>query len=210
MRGVGVPYAATIQSARSDAWPSVVQRISPADADAATGQGWLVVDPGTVMATHLNQALISNASDLLGPDEVQALLDGLRERAAQLADQAQRERDAREKENTLRTQIDKNRKASDEKLRTLAAARDRDLEQLRNRPARPPEPVAGGAVPANPGADKPPEFGCTGAGLAGPDAAFLVRETATAIELKEHLRACYAHVDKLELELNGPPDRPKP
>ncbi len=58
--------------------------ISTADADAATGQGWLVVDPGTVMATHLNQALISNASDLLGPDEVQALLDGLRERAAQL------------------------------------------------------------------------------------------------------------------------------
>jgi flagellar biosynthesis protein FlhA len=58
--------------------------ISPAEADAATGQGWLVVDPGTVMATHLNQALIQNASDLLGPDEVQALLDGLRERAAQL------------------------------------------------------------------------------------------------------------------------------
>ncbi len=58
--------------------------ISPADADAATGQGWLVVDPGTVMATHLNQALIQNAADLLGPDEVQALLDGLRERAAQL------------------------------------------------------------------------------------------------------------------------------
>jgi len=58
--------------------------ISPADADAATGQGYLVVDPGTVMATHLNQALIQNASDLLGPDEVQALLDGLRERAAQL------------------------------------------------------------------------------------------------------------------------------
>ncbi|WP_343521393.1 flagellar biosynthesis protein FlhA [Sphingomonas sp.] len=58
--------------------------ISPADADAATGQGWLVVDPGTVMATHLNQALITNAADLLGPDEVQALLDGLRERAAQL------------------------------------------------------------------------------------------------------------------------------
>ncbi|RSU87682.1 flagellar biosynthesis protein FlhA [Sphingomonas koreensis] len=58
--------------------------ISSADADAATGQGWLVVDPGTVMATHLNQALITNAADLLGPDEVQALLDGLRERAAQL------------------------------------------------------------------------------------------------------------------------------
>jgi flagellar biosynthesis protein FlhA len=43
--------------------------------------GYLVVDPGTVVATHLNQALIQNAADLLGPDEVQALLDGLKERA---------------------------------------------------------------------------------------------------------------------------------
>lgn len=150
---------------------------------------------------------------IAGRAEVQPTLDKERkdraaERTAQLADQAQRERDAREKENTLRTQIDKNRKASDEKLRTLAAARDRDLEQLRNRPARPPEPVAGGAVPANPSADRPPEFGCTGAGLAGPDAAFLVREAARASEVTEHLRACYAHVDKLELELNGQATEP--
>ncbi|MEG8027583.1 flagellar biosynthesis protein FlhA [Sphingomonas aerolata] len=58
--------------------------ISTADADAATGAGYLVVDPGTVVATHLNHLLGQNASDLLGPDEVQALLDGLKERAAQL------------------------------------------------------------------------------------------------------------------------------
>ncbi|MES2444472.1 MAG: flagellar biosynthesis protein FlhA [Pseudomonadota bacterium] len=58
--------------------------INAADADAATGAGFLVVDPGTVVATHLNQVLIQNAADLLGPDEVQALLEGLRERAAQL------------------------------------------------------------------------------------------------------------------------------
>ncbi len=55
------------------------------DADAATGMGYLVVDPGTVMATHLNHVLTTNASELLGPDEVQALLDGLKERATQLA-----------------------------------------------------------------------------------------------------------------------------
>ncbi|WP_440978704.1 flagellar biosynthesis protein FlhA [Sphingomonas pseudosanguinis] len=55
------------------------------DADAATGMGYLVVDPGTVMATHLNHILSSNSAELLGPDEVQSLLDGLRERAAQLA-----------------------------------------------------------------------------------------------------------------------------
>ncbi|MBR0553124.1 flagellar biosynthesis protein FlhA [Stakelama marina] len=58
--------------------------ISKADADAATGQGYLVVDPGTVMATHLNQLLIQNASDLLGQDEVQSLLDELKERAGNL------------------------------------------------------------------------------------------------------------------------------
>ena len=58
--------------------------ISAADADAATGAGYLVVDPGTVIATHLNQQLLTNASDLLGPDDVQSLLDGLKERAAAL------------------------------------------------------------------------------------------------------------------------------
>jgi flagellar biosynthesis protein FlhA len=58
--------------------------ISPADADAATGAGFLVVDAGTVMATHLNHALGQSSADLLGPDEVQSLLDGLKERAGQL------------------------------------------------------------------------------------------------------------------------------
>ncbi|NJR79750.1 flagellar biosynthesis protein FlhA [Sphingomonas corticis] len=58
--------------------------IAPGDADAATGQGYLVVDAGTVMATHLNHALGTHASDLLGADEVQALLDGLKDRNPQL------------------------------------------------------------------------------------------------------------------------------
>ncbi len=58
--------------------------IQPDDADVATGSGYLVVDPGTVIATHLNHMLLQNAADLLGPDEVQALLDGLKDRAASL------------------------------------------------------------------------------------------------------------------------------
>ncbi|HEX4694586.1 flagellar biosynthesis protein FlhA [Sphingomonas sp.] len=58
--------------------------IQPGDADAATGQGYLVVDSGTVIATHLNHQLGSNAADLLGADEVQALLDGLKEKSPQL------------------------------------------------------------------------------------------------------------------------------
>ena len=58
--------------------------IATGDADVATGQGYLVVDSGTVIATHLNHALGANAGDLLGADEVQSLLDELKERAPQL------------------------------------------------------------------------------------------------------------------------------
>ncbi len=58
--------------------------IATGDADVATGQGYLVVDSGTVIATHLNHTLGANAGDLLGADEVQSLLDELKERAPQL------------------------------------------------------------------------------------------------------------------------------
>jgi flagellar biosynthesis protein FlhA len=58
--------------------------ISPHDADAATAAGFMVVDAGTVIATHLNHVLGAHAAELLGPDEVQSLLDRLKESAAQL------------------------------------------------------------------------------------------------------------------------------
>lgn len=58
--------------------------IASADADAATAAGYMVVDSGTVIATHLNHLLGAHAAELLGPDEVQNLLDRLKEQAAQL------------------------------------------------------------------------------------------------------------------------------
>ena len=58
--------------------------IGKGDADAATGMGFLVVDPGTVIATHLNHLLGANAAELLGPDDVQSLLDGLKEKSPSL------------------------------------------------------------------------------------------------------------------------------
>ena len=58
--------------------------ISPNDADAATAMGYMVVDSGTVIATHLNHLLGAHAAELLGPDEVQSLLDRLKETAPQL------------------------------------------------------------------------------------------------------------------------------
>jgi len=43
-----------------------------------------VVDPSTVLATHLNQLIINSAADLFGMDETQKLLDELKEKAPQL------------------------------------------------------------------------------------------------------------------------------
>ncbi|MCL4672288.1 MAG: flagellar biosynthesis protein FlhA [Sphingomonadaceae bacterium] len=54
--------------------------IEPANRELAIAEGYLVVDPGTVIATHLNQLLLARIDALLGPEEVRALLDGLREK----------------------------------------------------------------------------------------------------------------------------------
>jgi flagellar biosynthesis protein FlhA len=58
--------------------------ISPARRNDAVIAGYTVVDPPTVIATHLNQLIMSNAADLFGMDEAQCLLDALKESAPQL------------------------------------------------------------------------------------------------------------------------------
>ncbi len=52
--------------------------IEPSSRELAIAEGYLVVDPGTVIATHLNQLLLGRIEALLGPEEVRALIDGLR------------------------------------------------------------------------------------------------------------------------------------
>jgi flagellar biosynthesis protein FlhA len=54
--------------------------------DLAIAEGFIVVDASTVIATHLNQLLIERPQSLLGPDEVLALVEGLKERAAGLVE----------------------------------------------------------------------------------------------------------------------------
>ncbi|MCX8145577.1 MAG: flagellar biosynthesis protein FlhA [Azovibrio sp.] len=51
--------------------------IEPALRDQAQAYGYTVVDASTVVATHLNHLILSNASGLLGRMEVQQLLDHL-------------------------------------------------------------------------------------------------------------------------------------
>jgi flagellar biosynthesis protein FlhA len=50
------------------------------------GEGFLVVDAGTVIATHLNQLIGARPQDLLGPDEVRAILDRVKDHAASLVE----------------------------------------------------------------------------------------------------------------------------
>ncbi|MCB2065030.1 MAG: FHIPEP family type III secretion protein [Erythrobacter sp.] len=58
--------------------------IAPHERELAIAEGYLTVDPGTVIATHLNQLLTACGEQLLGPEEVRAMLDALRGKAPEL------------------------------------------------------------------------------------------------------------------------------
>jgi flagellar biosynthesis protein FlhA len=58
--------------------------IRPEQRGAAVVAGYTVVDGSTVIATHLNQLVANAAADLFGMDEMQKLLDALKESAPQL------------------------------------------------------------------------------------------------------------------------------
>lgn len=60
--------------------------IIPTQRDFATGLGYTVVDCSTVIATHLNQIIKSNAHHLLGYDEVQEILNRLAESMPKLVE----------------------------------------------------------------------------------------------------------------------------
>jgi len=58
--------------------------IEPHQQARAENLGYMVVEPEAVIATHLNQILSKQASELLGQDDVQALLDNLSKTSPQL------------------------------------------------------------------------------------------------------------------------------
>ena len=60
--------------------------ISPTQRSEAVVAGYTVVDPSTVIATHLNHLVAQNAAEMFGMDETRKLLDTLKEAAPQLVD----------------------------------------------------------------------------------------------------------------------------
>jgi len=60
--------------------------IDPAQKDHAQTLGYTVVDPGTVVATHLSHILQTNAHELFGYEEAQQLMDNLAKVAPKLVE----------------------------------------------------------------------------------------------------------------------------
>ncbi len=60
--------------------------IDPAQRDLAIAEGYLTVDASTVVATQLNQLLGERPQALFGPDELKAILDGVKEHSAALVE----------------------------------------------------------------------------------------------------------------------------
>ncbi|MBB6426318.1 flagellar biosynthesis protein FlhA [Sphingopyxis sp. JAI128] len=59
--------------------------IPKATQNDAIAAGYTVVDPATVVATHLNNSVVASAAELFGIDDAQALLDNLKTHYPQLA-----------------------------------------------------------------------------------------------------------------------------
>ena len=60
--------------------------VDAAQKDQAQTMGYTVVDPGTVVATHLSQIIQTHAHELLGHEEVQQMLDTLKKSAPKLVE----------------------------------------------------------------------------------------------------------------------------
>ena len=58
--------------------------IDQAVRDHAVAEGFMTVDASTVIATHANQELLEYSHQLLGPEEVRAMIDDLKDRAPAL------------------------------------------------------------------------------------------------------------------------------
>ncbi len=59
--------------------------IAKATQNDAIAAGYTVVDPATVVATHLNNSIVASATELFGLDDAQALIDNLKTQYPQLA-----------------------------------------------------------------------------------------------------------------------------
>lgn len=77
-------HGVTGEATRDPSFDCPALWIDPSMRDHAVAEGFLTVDPGTVIATHANQELLEVSHQLLGPEEVRAMIDDLKDRAPAL------------------------------------------------------------------------------------------------------------------------------
>ncbi len=66
--------------------------ISPDQKSDAEGGGYDVVDPSTVIATHLSSIIQSNSSDIMGRQEIKSIIDSIREENPVVVDEVLQDR----------------------------------------------------------------------------------------------------------------------
>ena len=125
--------------------------------------------------------------------EIQTRWDA--ERAIQMAQHAEEQMKARQKEQSLQAAINRIRQEKKHEAVRLAADYAAVIDSLHNRP----EARASGGVPESPDAGT----GCTGQGLARPDAVFLSGFAADAARLQLALNACQTAYDQVRRQVNG-------
>jgi hypothetical protein len=106
---------------------------------------------------------------------------------------------ARQREKALTEALDKQRLERRREIDRITAEYRRTLDSLRERPDRPSD----GGVPEGAAAG----VGCTGAGLAGPDAAFLAGYAADAARLQLALDQCKAAYDAVRQHMTRSDDQ---
>lgn len=119
-----------------------------------------------------------------GQDKMRAAWN--KQRLADANEQARQQAAARERERNLQLQADQRLKEKDREIAAVARRHAALADSLRNRPE------ARAATPDVPQAAGAPAVGCTGTGLARPDAEFLVGFAADAARLQLALRQCRA------------------
>ena len=164
-------------------WPSTAGIAALGAAVVLAGTHWFVFD--------------------LGKDRVAAQWSKDREEQAQAQAQRAQEHakqveEYRSKEQALQKLLDDSARSNRDEISRIARQRDVALRSLRDRPIlRAPAPDPQAAPGAGSGT------GCTGAGLARPDAEFLVRYAADAARTADALKTCLDSYRKVRDILNA-------
>lgn len=149
-------------------------------AKAAIGIAGTILLAWTAMSVY-------NAGFRAGESKIQAKWDA---EVAQMAQaQAAEVNAARIREQELQALISQQQRTHRNEVARINARHAAAIDGLRDRPERPDS----GGVPASPGT----YIGCTGAGLARPDAEFLARYAADAQQLASGLMVCMSTLDQI-------------